>query len=163
LKPASYAFGDALDRLDAGRSRDDVLARFLQPLTGTMAEVVVRATADYPAMDIDAARRALAAQDASGVEAIRTSALIAAAARATALDDREHVTTFIRRRPAEYRVIEPRVPTALRRPDLWLTVDTEQDLAFLRAVADDLSVPLAAAPLADTIAAADRVCARPVR
>jgi spore coat polysaccharide biosynthesis protein SpsF (cytidylyltransferase family) len=158
-------------------SRDDVLARFVQAVTGTGAEIVIRATADNPAVDIDAPRRAIAALTAANadycherdlpygtvVEAVRTSALIEAAARATAIDDREHVTPFVRRQPAKYGVVQPDAPHALRRPDLRLTVDTEADLAFMRAIADDLSVPLASAPLADIIAAADRVVARPIR
>ena len=157
-------------------SRDDVLARFVQAVAGTGAEIVIRATADNPAVDIHAGRRAIAALTAAGadycherdlpygavVEAIRTSALIDAADRAASPDDREHVTPFIRRQPAMYRIVQPDAPPALRRPDLRLTVDTEADLAFMRAIADALSRPLAAAPLADIIAAADRVLAHPL-
>jgi spore coat polysaccharide biosynthesis protein SpsF len=145
----------------------------VQAIASSAPELVIRATADNPAVDIDASRRAIAAIGESGAdycherslpygtvtEAIRTSALVDAAARATAADDREHVTSFIRRHPAEYRVIEPDAPVALRRPDLRLTVDTAQDLAFMRTVAGELPVPLATAPLVDIIAAADRVLA----
>ena len=157
-------------------SRDDVLDRFVRALDGTAAKVVIRATADNPAVDIDAARRAIAALSAADadycheqrlpygavVEAVRTTALIDAAAKATSDEDREHVTPFIRRRAADYRLIQPDAPAPLQRPDLRLTVDTEQDLAFMRAIARELSTPLAAAPLGAIIAAADRLQTRAV-
>jgi len=157
-------------------ARDDVLERFVHAAAGRGADIVIRATADNPAVDIGAAGRAIAALSAADadycheqrlpygavVEAVRISALLDAAQKATAAGDREHVTTFIRRHPTDYRLIQPDAPAALQRPDLRLTVDTEQDLAFMRAIARELPAPLAAAPLGDVIIAADRLQTRVV-
>jgi len=149
-------------------SRLDVLGRFAAAARKLGPSFVVRATADNPAVDIDAPRRALAALRAQGadyccetglplgaaVEAMTAGALFDAHARATTPSDREHVTPIIRRERERYRVIEPPAPADVRRPGLRLTVDTPGDLAFMRAVAAHLGTPLSEAPLQDIIAAA---------
>ena len=153
--------------------RDDVLGRFAQAVSHMNAAVVIRATADNPAVDVDAARRALAAIERFGVdyccerglpyggvvEGIRASALIDAEGRTMNTADREHVTPFIRRYLTRYRVAEPDAPRAVRRPDLRLTVDTAADLTFMRSLAAELSAPLATASFTEIIAAADRAIA----
>ena len=154
-------------------SERDVLNRFAQGARLTTARFVIRATADNPAVDIDAPRRALDALERSGadyccerglpcgaaVEAMRAGALLAADRLATSRDDREHVTPYIRRAGPRFRIVEPEAPVALRRPDVRLTVDTAADLAFLREIAYALPVPLSTAPLTTVIAAADRLAA----
>jgi spore coat polysaccharide biosynthesis protein SpsF len=155
-------------------NRQDVLGRFVAAVRRLSPSFVIRATADNPAVDIDAPRRTLAALRASGaahccetglplgaaVEALTSSALLDAHLRATDPADREHVTTFIRRERGRYRVIEPAAPKALCRPDLRLTVDTQGDLTFIRAIASRLATPLSRAPLSTIIGAADELRAR---
>jgi spore coat polysaccharide biosynthesis protein SpsF len=150
-------------------SSHDVLSRFLQAVRVTGAPFVVRATADNPAVDIDAARRGLDTLErwrvdyccerglpvGAVVEVFRASALIDAGCRATSGPDREHVTTYIRREVGRYRVAAPDAPEGLRRPDLRLTVDTAEDLEFVRTLAGTLPEPLTSAPLAAVIAKAD--------
>lgn len=150
-------------------SRDDVLDRFLQAVGQSDTAFVVRATGDNPAVDIDGARRAVSAAQRLGldyccerdlpygaaVEVIRASALIDAGARATRDEDREHVTTFIRRHRARYRVATPDAPRSVRRPEVRLTVDTQEDLAFMRAVSSSVPGGLAQATLSEILAAAD--------
>jgi spore coat polysaccharide biosynthesis protein SpsF len=154
-------------------SSDDVLSRYLLAARLSGAPLMIRATADNPCVDIDAARRALETLErwrvdyccerglpvGAAVEAFRTSALIDSGRRATSAADREHVTTYIRREVGRYRVAVPDAPDTVRRPDLRLTVDTAEDLAFVRTVAASLTGPLTAAPLAAVIAAADRTLA----
>jgi spore coat polysaccharide biosynthesis protein SpsF len=125
---------------------DDVLGRTLGAAEELGLDPVVRATGDNPLVDIQAAGRLLAALRASSadyvreeglpcgaaVEAMTTSALRQAAQMATDAADREHVTTFIRRRTDLFRVVSMAAPTPLCRPSLRLTVDTPDDLAWVR-------------------------------
>ena len=125
---------------------DDVLGRSLRAAEEFGLDPVVRATGDNPFVDIQASGRLLAALRASNadyvreeglpygaaVEAMTTSALRQAADMATDAADREHVTTFIRRRTDLFRVISINAPTPLCRPSLSLTVDTPEDLAWVR-------------------------------
>jgi spore coat polysaccharide biosynthesis protein SpsF len=125
---------------------DDVLGRTLRAAQEFGLDPVVRATGDNPFVDIQAAGRLLAALRASKADYVReeglpygaavvamtTAALRQAADMATDAADREHVTTFIRRRTDLFRVISIAAPTPLCRPSLSLTVDTPDDLAWVR-------------------------------
>jgi spore coat polysaccharide biosynthesis protein SpsF len=126
---------------------DDVLGRFVMVASTLSLTDLVRATADNPAVDIDAPRVVLDVRRHTGadhvveeglpygstVEAISADALFRAAALATHPEDREHVTPFIRRDPRFIALRTP-APLAVRRPDLRFTIDTAQDLAFIRAL-----------------------------
>jgi spore coat polysaccharide biosynthesis protein SpsF len=126
---------------------DDVLGRFVMVASRLSLTDLVRATADNPAVDIDAPRVVLDARRQTGadhvveeglpygstVEAISADALVRAAALATHPEDREHVTPFIRRDP-RFVALQIPAPLAVRRPDLRFTIDTAQDLAFVRAL-----------------------------
>jgi spore coat polysaccharide biosynthesis protein SpsF len=125
---------------------DDVLGRTVRAAEEFGFDPVVRATGDNPAVDILAPGRVLAALRAShadyvreeglpygaAVEAMTAAALGRAAELATDADDREHVTTFIRRRTDLFRVVTVAAPAPLCRPSLRLTVDTPEDLAWVR-------------------------------
>src|SRR5690606_26775705 len=95
----------------------------------------------------------------AGVEIATTQALVRAASLASDPEDREHVTTYIKRRQDVFAVTTAVAPEWLRAPDLRLTVDTADDLGYLRRVL----TPFAAGepPLAAIIAAASR-CRRSV-
>jgi spore coat polysaccharide biosynthesis protein SpsF (cytidylyltransferase family) len=163
------AEGEALGIPVVRGSEADVLDRFAAAARLLGSRFIVRATADNPAVDIDAPRRSLRALIDAGadycceaalplgtaVEAMTTETLLDAHARATEPYDREHVTPFIRRQRRRYRAIEPLAPPRLRRPDLRLTVDTPEDLARMRAIAERLGEPLSQASLRDIIAAVD--------
>jgi spore coat polysaccharide biosynthesis protein SpsF (cytidylyltransferase family) len=166
-------------RLDAPVVRgpsEDVLARYLKAAEAFGLTDVLRATADNPAVDMDAPRRTLALLRRSGadhvvehglphgaaVEAVTTRALQQAAALATEASDREHVTTLIRR-DARFFALPALAPGHVRRPQIRLTVDTAADLAFMRRVfALAGAVPGAPAPLAEILTAAARALAMPV-
>jgi len=161
--PADDVLALLASRLGACVFRGDtdvVLARMCGAAEAYDIDPIVRATADNPAVDPAAPARLIEALRTSGadyaredglpigagVEAITAAALRASACLATSSYDREHVTTFIRANasPQRLRLLSP--PAALRQPSLRLTVDTADDLAwirelFFRAAADEPSVP----------------------
>ena len=153
LATTTLADDDALAAVgaDAGvpvfrGAAEDVLDRFARCARAFELDVVIRATADNPAVDTEAPGRlldAMARLDAdyvreddlpygAGVEAITTEALGLAALLARDAFDREHVTTFVRRRADLFRLTTLPVPVALARPDVRLTVDTQEELHQVR-------------------------------
>ncbi len=152
-------------------SAEDVLARYVQAATIGSSRFVIRATGDNPAVDIDAPRRVLRGLRFGGadyvaernlpygsaVEGIRVEALLQAADEVTHGSDREHVTPYIRRSISNFRIVELDAPAGLSRPDLRFTVDTEEDLAYMRRVLGHTRRAAGPAPLADIIRAADQL------
>lgn len=126
---------------------DDVLARYCAAAAAFGLTEVIRATADNPAVDMDAVWRTLTLLRRAGVdhvvehglphgsavEAVTTEALCRAAELAVDPYDREHVTPLVRR-DRRFTALPALAPGPLRRPDLRLTVDTPTDLAFMRRV-----------------------------
>lgn len=152
-------------------STDDVLARFVMASDAVPSRWVVRATADNPAVDIDSVSRLLRALDESGaeyglerglpyggaVEVVAATTLHRVAELATNDYDREHVTPYIRRHADPFRTVTPDAPLDVRRPDLRLTVDTAEDLDFMRRVLRQAGAGSGPTPLRTVIAAADAV------
>lgn len=152
---------------------EDVLARYAVVAAALGVDVVIRATADNPAVDLDAPRRTLAMLERAGadyvvdrglpvgatVEAVSTTALVRAASLASSAYDREHVTPFIRRDP-HARVLDLLAPWPRRRPELRFTVDTADDLTTMRQLYAELAFLAEPAPLEQFILAADRFRAR---
>ena len=152
----------------------DVLARFAQVVDVLGPAYVIRATADNPAVDIDAPGRVLDHLRRGGVdyvverglpiggavEGMRTESLMRAAREAVDLDDREHVTTYIKRPDQRFRVLMPLAPSHLRAPELRLTVDTADDFAFMEQVLQQAGGRSARVPLSGIIRAAERVLDR---
>lgn len=131
-------------------SRDDVLDRFHQAARAAGADVVVRITADCPLMDPEVitevveARARSAADYASNtlertyprgldVEALTKKALERCWREAQEPHQREHVTPYIYEHPDLFRLTSVRLPDARYGHWRW-TVDTEDDLRFVRAV-----------------------------
>ena len=152
-------------------STSDVLHRYLQTAETCDFDIVIRATGDNPAVDIEAAGRLLdvmastgadyACEDGlpygAGVEIVTVAALARTASLTQRPGDREHVTTYIKRQPNIFRVTCAAAPRHLQRADLRLTIDTAADLAFMRRVFARLRP--AEPSLTDIIAAAD-TCSR---
>jgi len=148
----------------------DVLSRFILAADTFNLQTIVRATADNPAVDMDAPRRTLDLLERTGaghvvehglphgaaVEAMSCDALRAAGAEATDAGDREHVTTFLKR-DRRFVALDALAPAAVRRPELRLTVDTPEDLEFLRRVYAFARADAGPAPLSELIAAATLV------
>jgi spore coat polysaccharide biosynthesis protein SpsF (cytidylyltransferase family) len=125
---------------------DDVLDRFVRCAEALQLDVVIRATADNPAVDIEAAGRLLAVMRhrgadyvgeeglpcGAGVEAITVDALRRQALATRDPYDREHVTAYVRRHRDQFNVVMLEAPPALNRPDVRVTVDTAWDLEQMR-------------------------------
>jgi spore coat polysaccharide biosynthesis protein SpsF len=165
LEAVATRLGVAVYRGD----RDDVLGRFSAAARQFGLDPVLRATADNPAVDVQSPGRVVAALRATGadyvrerglplgaaVEAMTAAALHRAARLATDPYDREHVTPFILKRRDLFCVTEVDAPAPLQRPSLRLTVDTREDLAwvrelFARAGCDDPSLATLIAASATT-------------
>jgi spore coat polysaccharide biosynthesis protein SpsF len=148
----------------------DVLDRYAKATQHFELHRVVRATADNPAVDIDAVARTLMLLDrtsadhvveygmpiGAAVEATRGSALLRAAAQATDPYDREHVTPFIRGNPG-YRALAALAPGHLRRRGVRLTVDTADDLDTLQRIFDAVGPHQFPAPLGAILDVVDRM------
>lgn len=145
---------------------DDVLGRFAMAVKAYGLDDLIRATADNPAVDLDAPLRTLALLHFTGahhiverglpigtaVEAVSARAILQADELATDPYDREHVTPYIRREE-RFRTMDGIAPGHVRAPKLRLTVDTAEDLDFVRRAfaVVDVADP---APLSAIIAAA---------
>jgi spore coat polysaccharide biosynthesis protein SpsF (cytidylyltransferase family) len=68
------------------------------------------------------------------VEVCSVAALADADRRCHEPEVREHGTLYVRRNPGRYRVLNVIAPAPLRRPELELEVDTEDDLGVVQAV-----------------------------
>jgi spore coat polysaccharide biosynthesis protein SpsF len=119
-------------------------------------------------VDIDGAARLLRMLDAgadyaieeglpvgAAVEAMRVEVLREAGELASTDYEREHVTPVIRQAADRFAVRSTPAPLELRRPSLRLTVDTRQDLQFVRSLVDQ-AADASFLPLAQVIALADR-------
>jgi spore coat polysaccharide biosynthesis protein SpsF (cytidylyltransferase family) len=175
VDPADDAIAREARRFGAGvfrGSAGDVLARFAACVSAREETVVVRATADNPAVDSGSVTRVLARLAASKcdhvvedglpyggtVEAMTRAALQRAHAEAASAYDREHVTPYIRHSQSGFHCVVVRAPEALCRPELRFSVDTEVDLSYMRAVFGG-AVGRHPHPLGELIASADRVAA----
>ena len=126
----------------------DVLGRYVDAAAHFGFRTVVRATGDNPAVDVQASGRVIALLESTGadyaiesglpcgaaVEAMNVGALRRAAEYATDPADREHVRTYLTSNPTQFRLVYGAAPAPLRRPDLRFTVDTRDDLDYLRTL-----------------------------
>ena len=149
---------------------DDVLSRFVKAAETFDLGEIIRATADNPAVDMDAPLRTLELLRRTGagyvvehglpygaaVEAMSLSALRYADVLATDPYDREHVTPLMRK-DRRFVALDALAPATVRRPDLRLTVDTPEDLEFVRRVFGSVNPADSPAPLPDLIAAAQKL------
>ena len=130
-------------------SEDDVLDRYYQVLRILRPEHVVRITADCPLIDPQVIDRAVRLHLSSGadytsnavvrsypegqdVEVMRSAALERAWRSARWSSEREHVTSYIWKRPRSFRIQNMALARNLSRCR-W-TLDEPADLRFLRAV-----------------------------
>jgi spore coat polysaccharide biosynthesis protein SpsF len=148
---------------------DDVLLRYVFAARSVNARYVIRATADNPLTDVDGPERVMRALRETGadhvvedglpygaaVEAITLDALERAAIIATDAADREHVTPVMRRDRDRFAAVAIQAPAALRRPDLRVTVDTPDDLQFMRSLSARMNNWVAVPALAQAIRVMD--------
>lgn len=152
-------------------SEADVLGRFAGAAKASGADIVIRLTADCPLLDPAVIgqtirlRAVTGADYASNVdpptwpdgvdcEVFTAKALLAAASEATRQTDREHVTPFLRNNRDRFSAENLVSPLPGLAAERW-TLDTQEDLAFLRAVAAELPRERAPSYL-DVLAVLDR-------
>lgn len=136
-------------------SEQDVLSRFAGAAAAVEADVILRLTADTPFLDPAVCGQVLWLQQQAGAdyaanvdpptwpdgldcEAFTRRALDAAAAEAAATADREHVTPWIRNNRSRFRAVNLTCPLPGLQERRW-TLDTPEDLAWLRRLADRLA------------------------
>ena len=152
-------------------SEHDVLDRYAGAMAASGADVVIRITADCPLLDPAVVGQTVRLRAVTGVdyasnvdpptwpdgldcEVMTAAALAAAAKDATRPSDREHVTPFIRNNRARFSAETLIAPLPGLSGERW-TLDTADDLAFLRAVVAQLPGDRAPSHL-DVLAVLDR-------
>jgi spore coat polysaccharide biosynthesis protein SpsF len=122
-------------------SEEDVLGRYAEAVSRWELRNVVRATGDNPLVSIEYIDMSLKLHRESGadltvypdlpygtgVEVIRGDSLLLASASAQDPFEREHVTQYIYRHEDRFRVLRGVPEPFFCRPELRLTVDTEED------------------------------------
>lgn len=136
-------------------SEHDVLSRFLLVAEKTLATTLVRITSDSPFRDPSIIARCVADHHSNLAEYTRpVDKHLPRGLRAEVVEtrvlqhladdpdvtarDREHVTVFIREHYEAFRTHMVRFADALHRPDYDLSVDTREDLDFVRSIYSSL-------------------------
>ena len=150
----------------------DVLARFAIAAKAEKADVVVRLTADCPLLDPAVCAQVVQLLKRSGAdyagnvdpaswpdgldcEVFTVAALNAAAAEAIRPTEREHVTPFIRHRRHRYTTQNLGCSLPGLVAERW-SLDTPEDLEFLRAVTAKLADPSRPPSLVEVLAVLDK-------
>lgn len=132
-------------------SEDDVLSRYYGAATEFGAQVIVRITSDCPLIDPGITDRVIGEHLNSGAdytsntlqrtfprgldtEVFTFQSLHIAHEAARENYEREHVTPYIYQHPDLFRFKSVEASGRLKRPDLRLTVDTEDDLRLIREI-----------------------------
>jgi spore coat polysaccharide biosynthesis protein SpsF len=148
----------------------DVLLRFVQAAASFNAATVVRISADSPFIDgsvVDTVVGAFCSSTADLVQnhrpaqwPIGTAVEVMTADCLRKLDDctrdsfdREHVTTYAYRHPAEFDIEFVPAPSEFTKPLVRLCVDTKADLEYARRICRALDGDVTA-PLSSVLAAA---------
>ena len=139
----------------------DVLARFCQAADRFRPDVIVRATADNPLIDIGSANRIVAKLRTENLDycmerqlpvgAATEAVTRAALARVDHLGllphHREHVTIYIKEHRGEFRAAFPDPPPSLQLPDVRITVDTPEDFVAVEEIIRRIPEPGPPIPL----------------
>ena len=138
----------------------DVLKRFVQALNYFPADIVIRATADNPFVDIPHLKMALEhhiRENAdityyvdlpvgTGVEILNPNALIIADKNAGYAYQREHVTPYIKSHPEVFKILELTPDPKYRHPEIRLTIDELVDfelfMSIMQRLGDRIESPL---------------------
>ncbi len=126
----------------------DVLARFQEASEKFSPDIIIRATADNPLIDIGSINRIVHGLCSScsdlcmekdlpygaATEALTAEALVKIHQLALEAHHREHVTLYIKDCPDEFRLLLLAPPEGLRFPQIRITVDTPEDFNFMTQV-----------------------------
>jgi spore coat polysaccharide biosynthesis protein SpsF len=123
----------------------DVLTRFYEAAEKFQPDIIIRATADNPLIEIDSIDRIVEALCSKGLdwcmekdlpygaatEALTAAALAKVHFKAKESHHREHVTLYIKEHTEEFRQLLLYPPDLLRYPQVRITVDTPEDFLFM--------------------------------
>jgi spore coat polysaccharide biosynthesis protein SpsF len=123
----------------------DVLARFYEASQEFHPDIIIRATADNPLIEIGSIDRIVKALSVGNLdlcmeldlpygaatEALSAEALAKVHLLAEAAPHREHVTLYIKEHPESFCISFPGAPAAFRHPHIRLTIDTPEDFIFV--------------------------------
>jgi spore coat polysaccharide biosynthesis protein SpsF len=151
-------------------SEEDVLERFVDAARHHDVQTVVRATGDNPLVSIEYLDRSVRLHRSenadltyytqlpygSGVEVIDRGALEKSHRLARDPFEREHITQYMYRHSSRFTLVEGVPDQEMKRPDIRLTVDTEEDYEKMCRIYDAL---YRGAPISvqDAISYIDRV------
>jgi spore coat polysaccharide biosynthesis protein SpsF len=140
---------------------EDVLLRFFEASRMFNPNIIIRATADNPLIEIESVDRIVSAlrsnkldlcleQDlpyGAATEAITAKALDKVHFLASDPRHREHVTLYLWEHPEEFKVSRIIPPDFVRYPQIRVTVDTPEDFQYVeqlvgRVVEEDEPLPL---------------------
>ncbi len=152
----------------------DVLRRYQLASERFKPEVVVRATADNPLIDIGSVDRIVTVLESgefdycmesglpvgAATEAITPSALKRSDQEAREDRHREHVTLYAKEHPEIFRLAFLQPPAILRRPELRLTVDTPEDFIFMEELMQAFPKSARSTPLERYLDAAIRIASQ---
>ena len=143
----------------------DVLRRFQEASQTFKPGIIIRATADNPLIDIGSVSRIVQELRmrrldycmevdlpyGAATAACTAEALARTHEMATDPRHREHVTLHIKEHPEEFRISFVQAPESLRYPQVRVTVDTPDDIAFMEGLVGYLPEGNVPVPLGDYI------------
>ncbi len=129
-------------------AEEDVLARFFDAVKKYQLDEIVRVTGDNPCIDYALVEQVVQAhlqedndytvtrQYPTGinVEVLSSRALRVVYENAKQPEEREHLTLYIETHPEAFKVSEKKAPNNYKRPDIRVTLDTEEDYALLNCI-----------------------------
>ena len=130
----------------------DVLKRFYDATQRYNPDIVIRATADNPLVDIGSIGRIVQVLHSdlldlcmekdlpygAATEAVRAEALRRVHASARLSRHREHVTLYMKENPQAFRIAYLNPPVFLRHPQVRLTIDTMEDFRYMERLISQL-------------------------
>lgn len=137
-------------------SSEDVLGRVLDAVKVYDVDLIIEITGDCPLTDPEIVDRVITLYlegdydyVTSGLECPLPRGLVVQVFSAKILEEvelltrgdpvyREHVSLYIYERPKKYKLQYLQVPQELRKPNLRLVVDTEQDITLMKEIFNEL-------------------------
>lgn len=158
---------------------DDVLGRFVGAAKRYGVEIIIRATGDNPLVSARVVKESLALFESqkcdyaaldgppigTAVEVVRATALIEADSGNPDRYEREHVTPYLYRRPARFKLLRRVASAEISNAEARVTLDTEEDYARISRVFDSLysGNPIEISRLIAWLTTCESVCRTTVR
>ncbi len=137
-------------------ARDNVLKRYVDAMKVFHSDAVVRITADNPLTDPETMDKLIdffSEKDldysytkdipyGAGVDVFKCSKLLEMTGMVKEMRHKEHINTFFLDHPGSFKLGFMDLPEEFRRPDVFVTLDTQEDLDRLQNMFSMMSDPL---------------------